>query len=50
LIGMIGKLGAAILATLQFQAGIIDANGLALGMGDLVFVALFALFLWRGPR
>ena len=22
----------------------------ALGMGDLVFVALFALFLWRGPR
>jgi hypothetical protein len=49
-IGMIGKLGAAILATLQFQAGIIDANGLALGMGDLVFVALFALFLWRGPR
>jgi len=49
-IGLVGKLGAAALATVQFSAGIIGAGGFALGMTDLLFVAAFALFLWRGPR
>ncbi|HVK80748.1 MAG TPA: hypothetical protein VM915_09045 [Verrucomicrobiae bacterium] len=49
-IGMIGKIGAAVLGTLQYQAGIVPFSTFALGMGDLVFVALFAVFLWRGPR
>ncbi|MBN8606139.1 MAG: hypothetical protein J0L81_04415 [Caulobacterales bacterium] len=49
-IGMIGKIGAAALGTIQYQAGIVQFSTFALGMGDLVFVALFALFLWRGPR
>ena len=49
-IGMIGKIGAAALGTIQYQAGIVPFTTFALGMGDLVFVALFALFLWRGPR
>jgi hypothetical protein len=49
-IGLVGKVGAAILATMQYAQGIIPTSTFALGMGDLVFVALFALFLWRGPR
>lgn len=49
-IGLIGKVGAAVLATIQFNAGIIPQSTFLLGIGDLVFVALFALFLWRGPR
>lgn len=48
--GAIGKIGAAVLAAVQFNAGVIPFNTFLLGMGDLVFVALFALFLWRGPR
>lgn len=50
LIGLVGKTGAAALGALQYAAGVISAGGFALAMGDLVFVALFALFLWRGPR
>jgi hypothetical protein len=49
-IGMIGKLGAAGLAAMQYAAGLIPTSTFALGMGDVVFAALFALFLWRGPR
>lgn len=49
-IGMIGKFGAVVLATVQFNAGVIPFSTFLLGIGDLVFVALFALFLWRGPR
>lgn len=49
-IGVIGKIGAAALAGVQFQAGAIPLSTFLLGMGDLVFVVLFALFLWRGPR
>jgi hypothetical protein len=49
-IGAIGKFGAAALAAVQFNAGVIAMNTFLLGMGDLAFVALFALFLWRGPR
>jgi len=49
-IGAIGKLGAFALGALQYQAGIVPLTTFALGCGDLVFVALFALFLWRGPR
>lgn len=49
-IGVIGKLGAAALGAMQFNAGLIPLSTFLLGMGDLVFVALFALFLWRGPR
>jgi hypothetical protein len=49
-IGVIGKLGAAALGAIQFNAGLIPFSTFLLGMGDLVFVVLFALFLWRGPR
>jgi hypothetical protein len=49
-IGAIGKLGAVVLAVLQYQQGLLPLNTLALGGGDLVFVLLFTLFLWRGPR
>lgn len=49
-IGLIGKLGASGLGAWQYAIGIIPVSTFALGLGDLVFVALFALFLWRGPR
>jgi hypothetical protein len=49
-IGLIGKLGAAALAAMQYVAAVIPLSTFLLGMGDLVFAALFALFLWRGPR
>lgn len=49
-IGLIGKVGAATLGSLQFVAGIIPASTFALGMGDLAFAAVFAAFLWLGPR
>lgn len=49
-IGLIGKVGAAVLATMQYTQGIIPAGTFALGMGDLAFVVLFALFLWRGSQ
>lgn len=49
-IGLIGKLGAVILGALQYTIGVLPATALALAGGDLVFVVLFALFLWRGPR
>lgn len=49
-LGVIGKLGAAALAALHFYAGNLPFNTFALGMGDIAFAALFALFLWRGPR
>jgi hypothetical protein len=48
--GVISKLGAAGLAAAQFVQGLIPHSTFVLGMGDLVFAALFALFLWRGPR
>jgi hypothetical protein len=35
---------------MQFAAGIIPVSTFALGMGDLAFAVMFALFLWRGPR
>lgn len=31
-------------------AGVIPTGTFLLGIADLVFVALFALFLWSGPR
>lgn len=49
-IGIVGKLGAAGLAAAQFAQGLIPQSTFVLGMGDVVFAALFALFLWRGPR
>lgn len=49
-IGAIGKLGAFALGAIQYNAGIAPFQTFALGCGDLVFVVLFALFLWRGPR
>lgn len=49
-IGVVGKLGAMALAAAHYAAGVIPFNTFVLGMGDLVFAALFALFLWRGPR
>lgn len=49
-IGIIGKLGAAGLAAAQYAQGLIPQSTFMLGMGDVVFAALFALFLWRGPR
>jgi hypothetical protein len=49
-IGMIGKLGVAGLGALQFAAAIIPFRYLALGMTDVVFAGLFALFLWRTRR
>lgn len=49
-IGVMGKLGAAALATVQFNAGVVPFSTFALGLGDLAFAALFVLFLWRGPR
>ncbi len=51
-IGAIGKLGAVVLTLwrLLAQGGYVPAQVIALPLVDLVFVALFALFLWRGPR
>jgi hypothetical protein len=49
-IGLISKLGAAPLATMQFALGLIPVSTFALGLGDLAFAALFAAFLWRGSQ
>lgn len=49
-IGAIGKAAVVALAAFQFNAGAVPQNTLLLSMGDLAFVALFAFFLWRGPR
>lgn len=49
-IGVIGKLGAATLAAMQYQQGLIPMQTFALGMGDVVFAVIFLLFLWRGPK
>lgn len=49
-IGAIGKLGVAALGAAQYFAGAVPFGTFALGLGDLAFVVLFALFLWRGPR
>lgn len=46
-IGMVGKLGIAAVAMLQFAAAIIPFNYFVLGMGDLVFAIMFGLFLRR---
>lgn len=51
-IGMIGKFAVVLLAASRFAAagGALPLDQVALPFGDLVFVAAFALFLWRGPR
>jgi len=49
-LGVIGKFGAAALATFCFTQGLIPQSTFTMGMGDALLAALFALFLWRGPR
>lgn len=49
-VGAIGKSAVVALAAQQFSAGAVPQNTFLLSLGDLAFVALFALFLWRGPR
>lgn len=51
-IGMIGKFGAVAIALWRLfsQGGYVPAQAVALPLVDLAFVALFAVFLWRGPR
>jgi hypothetical protein len=51
-IGMIGKFGAVAIALWRLfsQGGYVAAQAVALPLLDLLFVALFAAFLWRGPR
>ena len=49
---MIGKFGAVAIALWRLfsQGGYVPAQAVALPLVDLAFVALFAVFLWRGPR
>jgi hypothetical protein len=47
-LGVIGKLGAAVLAAALYAQALIPQSTFMMGMGDLVFAALFALFLWPG--
>jgi hypothetical protein len=49
-IGMIGKAGAVLIGWLQYSAGALPLSSFSLAAGDVLFVVLFALFLWRGPR
>lgn len=49
-IGLIGKIGAAALGTMQYLANIVPLSTFLLGMGDVVFVLFFAIFLWRGSQ
>jgi hypothetical protein len=49
-IGLLGKIGAAALGASQYVAQVIPFSTFLLGMGDAVFVVMFAIFLWRGPR
>ncbi len=49
-IGATGKAGVVVLAAQQFTASAVPQNTFLLSLGDLTFVLLFALFLWRGPR
>ena len=49
---MTGKFAVVLLAASRLAAagGALPFDQIALPFGDLVFVAAFALFLWRGPR
>lgn len=49
-IGIIGKSGAVAIGAAQYAAGALPFSTFTLSMGDAVFAALFALFLWKGPR
>jgi hypothetical protein len=51
-IGAIGKFGAVAIALWRLfsRGGYVPAQAVALPLVDLLFVAVFALFLWRGPR
>ncbi|WP_395646806.1 hypothetical protein [Terricaulis sp.] len=49
-IGIVGKLGAVVIGAAQYAAGALPFSTFALSMGDAVFAALFALFLWKAPR
>ena len=46
-IGAIGKAGAVVLLTHAFTSGVIPLAPFVLGVGDLIFVVLFAVFLWK---
>ncbi len=45
--GVVGKLGVAGMAIMQFAAAMIPFSYFALGMGDLAFAIMFGLFLHR---
>lgn len=49
-IGIVSKLGAVAIGAAQYAAGALPFSTFALSMGDAAFAALFALFLWKGPR
>jgi hypothetical protein len=45
--GLLSKIGFALMVAMQFAAEIIPYRYFALGMGDVVLAAGFAIFLWR---
>ena len=46
-LGLIGKACMPVLAWSYVQAGLVAITAFYLSLGDLAFVILFALFLWR---
>ncbi len=47
LLGVIGKSGACALLTFAYLNGVIPLTPFLLGLGDIVFVVLFAVFLLK---
>ena len=46
-LGVIGKSATVVLLTSAYAAGTIPIPAFVLGLGDVVFVGLFAVFLWK---
>jgi hypothetical protein len=49
-LGVIGKLGVVVLFTWAWRQGSLPTRAFAVGMGDLLFAAVFLLFLATTPR
>lgn len=49
-LGVIGKLGVVALFTLAWRQGSLPTRAFAVGMGDLLFAAVFLCFLATTPR
>jgi hypothetical protein len=49
-LGVVGKLGVVVLFTWAWGQGSLPTRAFAVGMGDLLFAAVFLVFLATNPR